>query len=89
MARPAPDRLLLQPFAWLQSLLWGRALKRLELPDDSVIVIAHWRSSNTGLHQLLAANSGMGSSFACADPLMLGIGKGFSRGFAEIALVGG
>ncbi|KZR86556.1 hypothetical protein MITS9509_01494 [Synechococcus sp. MIT S9509] len=69
MTRPAPNRLflglqlglgglLLQPFAWLQSVFWGRALKRLELPDDPVIVIGHWRSGTTYLHQLMAADSG-------------------------------
>ena len=69
MTRPAPNRLLrglqlglggllLQPFAWLQSLFWGRALKRLELPDDPVIVFGHWRSGTTYLHQLMAADPG-------------------------------
>ena len=69
MTRPAPNRLfrglqlglggfLLQPFAWMQSLIWGRALTRLELPDDPVIVIGHWRSGTTYLHQLLAADPG-------------------------------
>ena len=69
MTRPAPNRLfrglqlglgglLLQPFSWLQSLLWGQALKRLDLPDDPVIVIGHWRSGTTYLHQLLAADPG-------------------------------
>lgn len=69
MTRPRPGRLLcglqlglgglvLQPFAWLQSLLWGRALSRLELPDDPVIVIGHWRSGTTYLHQLMSADPG-------------------------------
>ena len=69
MTRPAPNRLfrglqlglgglLLQPFAWMQSLIWGRALKRLELPDDPVIVFGHWRSGTTYLHQLMAADPG-------------------------------
>lgn len=69
MTRPAPNRLfrglqlglgglLLLPFAWLQSVFWGRALKRLDLPDDPVIVIGHWRSGTTYLHQLMAADPG-------------------------------
>ena len=45
-----------QPLAWLQSLLYGRALRQLELPSDPVIVIGHWRSGTTYLHQLLAAD---------------------------------
>lgn len=48
--------LICQPFAWLQSLFWGQALRSLQLPDDPVIVIGHWRSGTTYLHQLLAAD---------------------------------
>ena len=67
MTRPAPNRLLrglqlgiggliLEPLAWMQSLIWGRALHRIALSDDPVIVIGHWRSGTTYLHQLLAAD---------------------------------
>jgi len=69
MTRPSPSRLLrglqlgigglcLAPIGWLQSLIWGRSLRELELPDDPVIVIGHWRSGTTYLHQLLAADPG-------------------------------
>ena len=69
MTRPSPSRLLrglqlglggfcLAPIGCLQSLIWGRALRKLELPDDPVIVIGHWRSGTTYLHQLLAADPG-------------------------------
>tara|TARA_B100000073_G_scaffold312235_1_gene285853 strand:+ start:113 stop:472 length:360 start_codon:yes stop_codon:yes gene_type:complete len=51
---------LLQSFGSLQPVFCGRALKRFALPGDPVIVIAHWRSSTPGLHQLLAAHSGTG-----------------------------
>ena len=67
MTRPSPNRLFrglqlgigglcLAPMGWLQSLVWGRALRKLELPDAPVIVIGHWRSGTTYLHQLLAAD---------------------------------
>ena len=67
MTRPSPNRLFrgfqlgigglcLAPLSWLQSLIWGRALRELELPDAPVIVIGHWRSGTTYLHQLLAAD---------------------------------
>ena len=67
MTRPSPNRLFrglqlgigglcLAPMGWLQSLIWGRALRELELPDAPVIVIGHWRSGTTYLHQLLAAD---------------------------------
>lgn len=48
--------LVLEPLAWLQSLLHGPTLRRMELPQDPVIVIGHWRSGTTFLHQLLAAD---------------------------------
>ena len=46
----------IQPLAWLQALLFGRALRQVKLPSDPVIVIGHWRSGTTFLHQLLAAD---------------------------------
>ena len=48
--------LVLEPFAWLQSFVWGRRLQTCVLPDDPIIVIGHWRSGTTYLHQLLAAD---------------------------------
>ena len=45
-----------EPLAWLQALLYGRALRQVDLPSDPVIVIGHWRSGTTYLHQLLAAD---------------------------------
>ena len=48
--------LVLEPFAWLQTALYARALKRADLPDDPLVVIGHWRSGTTYLHQLLACD---------------------------------
>ena len=45
-----------EPLAWLQALLISRALRQVDLPSDPVIVIGHWRSGTTYLHQLLAAD---------------------------------
>ena len=45
-----------EPLAWLQALFYGRALRQVDLPSDPVIVIGHWRSGTTYLHQLLAAD---------------------------------
>ncbi len=38
----------------LQDLLWARALSRVDLPDDPLFVLGHWRSGTTLLHELLA-----------------------------------
>ena len=48
--------LLVEPLAWLQSLLFSRRLRQLQLPDDPIVVIGHWRSGTTYLHQLLACD---------------------------------
>ena len=48
--------LVVEPFAWLQSLWHGRRIQACACPDDPVVVIGHWRSGTTYLHQLLAAD---------------------------------
>lgn len=50
------------PFAWLQSLLWGSQLRQLSLPPDPIVVIGHWRSGTTYLHQLLACDPTMATA---------------------------
>ena len=39
---------------WLQSLLYVEYLRRVQLPDDPIMVIGYWRSATTYLRQLLA-----------------------------------
>ena len=48
--------LVVEPFAWLQSLGFGSTIQTCAVPDDPVVVIGHWRSGTTYLHQLLAAD---------------------------------
>ena len=48
--------LMVEPFAWLQTLWFQRRMKTCACPDDPVVVIGHWRSGTTYLHQLLAAD---------------------------------
>ena len=48
--------LVVEPLAWLQSCLFARRLNKAELPDDPIVVIGHWRSGTTYLHQLLACD---------------------------------
>ena len=66
-ARPEPRRwrqalllsisgLLVEPLAWIQAALIRNRLKRLQLPDAPVIVIGHWRSGTTWMHQLLGCD---------------------------------
>ena len=67
LSRPAASRwpvslliglsgLLVEPLAWLQTLLFQQRLRRSKLPPDPVVVIGHWRSGTTFLHQLLASD---------------------------------
>ena len=53
---------IVEPFAWLQSLLWGSQLRQLSLPPDPIVVIGHWRSGTTYLHQLLACDPTMATA---------------------------
>ncbi|WP_392346993.1 sulfotransferase, partial [Parasynechococcus sp.] len=48
--------LLVEPLAWLQLWLLDRQLQKAALPDDPIVVIGHWRSGTTYLHQLLACD---------------------------------
>lgn len=48
--------LLVEPLAWLQSLLYAQRLRRVQLPDDPIVIIGLWRSGTTFLHQLLACD---------------------------------
>ena len=65
--RPSPSRwgvsvlvglsgLLVEPLAWLQSLVLTHRLRRVDLPDDPIVNIGHWRGGTTFLHQLLACD---------------------------------
>ena len=38
----------------LQSLIYGRRVRRTPLGDDPIFVIGHWRTGTTLLHELLA-----------------------------------
>ena len=65
--RPSPSRwgvsalisfsgLLVEPLAWVQSLLFAQRLQLVQLPDDPIVVIGHWPSGTTYLHQLMACH---------------------------------
>ena len=48
--------LMVEPLAWLQSLQIRRQLRARQLPPDPIVVIGHWRSGTTYLHQLLTSD---------------------------------
>ena len=40
--------------SWREKKIFGDRIKSFEVPDDPVIIIGHWRTGSTFLHQLLA-----------------------------------
>ena len=48
--------LLVETLAWLQSLLLTQRLRRVQLPDDPIVINGHWHGGTTFLHQLLACD---------------------------------
>ena len=57
--------LMVEPLAWVQSWLFARRLHKAELPDDPIVVIGHWRSGTTYLHQLLASDPTLATARNC------------------------
>lgn len=47
------------PFSVLESLRWGRSIRR-QLPTDPVFIVGHWRSGTTHLHNILSQNPQFG-----------------------------
>ena len=39
---------------WLETLWYGSAVRKVEIEDDPIFVIGHWRTGTTMLHELLA-----------------------------------
>ena len=39
---------------WVQNLQYGRRVRRVDVPDDPIFIIGHWRSGTTMLHELMA-----------------------------------
>ena len=47
---------LVEPLAWMQSLLFAQRPRRLQLPDDPILAIGHWSSGTTYLHKQLVCD---------------------------------
>ena len=41
----------------VQSLRYGRQVRRVDVPDDPIFIIGHWRTGTTMLHELLALDA--------------------------------
>lgn len=58
------------PMAAVQSLLFGRRIRRTRIEPDPIFVIGHWRTGTTFLHELLVADPRHASptSYQCFAP---------------------
>jgi len=56
--------------AAVQTLLFSRRIRRAELREDPIIILGHWRSGTTLLHELLSLDSRhyAPSTYACLAP---------------------
>ncbi len=54
----------------LQSLLYGRRIRRTELVEDPIFVVGHWRSGTTLVHELLVCDPRhtYPDTYACFSP---------------------
>lgn len=57
--------LLLTPFTLLESLFYGRAIKKHKIEKDPVFIIGHWRSGTTYLQNLMSRDK----QFGWCDPV--------------------
>lgn len=69
---------------WLVSIFYGRAAREIDLPDDPVFVIGHWRTGTTMLHELLALDprNRCPSTYECLSPNHFLLSESFVRRFA-------
>lgn len=69
---------------WLQSLCYGAAIRQVELPDDPVFIIGHWRTGTTMVHELLALDprNRCPSTYECLSPNHFLLSERWVRKFA-------
>ena len=72
----------------VKHLLFARRLDRVELADDPVFVIGHWRSGTTLLHELLALDPRhrCPTTFECFAPNHFLLSERFLKGWTGFAL---
>lgn len=66
--------------AAIQQLVWGRALRTVRIEHDPIVILGHWRSGTTLLHELLAHDPGLvaPSTIQCATPSHLVLSEQFA-----------
>ncbi len=67
--------------AAIQGAIWGRGLKAARLEADPIVILGHWRSGTTLLHELLARDPRLvaPNTLQCAVPSHFVLSEEFAR----------
>jgi omega-hydroxy-beta-dihydromenaquinone-9 sulfotransferase len=70
-----------EALAAIQWAIWGRGLARARLEADPIVVVGHWRSGTTLLHELLACDPRLTApnTLQCAAPAHFVLSEEFAR----------
>jgi hypothetical protein len=69
---------------WCELLWYGSAVRKIEIPDDPIFILGHWRTGTTMLHELLAVDprNRCPSTYESLSPNHFLISERFVRRFA-------
>ena len=80
------------PFRLYEKLMINRKFKSIDIENDPIFIIGHWRSGTTHLHNLLCQDPQMGyaTTFQSVfpDTLFNKVGRFVFEGFAKILIPG-
>jgi len=70
-----------EALAAIQWAIWGRGLRRARLEADPIMILGHWRSGTTLLHELLACDPRLTApnTLQCAAPAHFVLTEEFAR----------
>lgn len=69
--------IILEPFRWLEHLLYDRKIREFKVAEDPIFILGHWRSGTTFLHNVLCQDPDMGyvTTYQTIYPEILFSGK--------------
>lgn len=65
----------------IQQAIWGRGIRRAQIEHDPIVILGHWRSGTTLLHEFLAGDPGLvaPTTAQCAMPSHFVLSEQFAR----------
>ncbi|MCP4122605.1 MAG: sulfotransferase [Bacteroidetes bacterium] len=74
--------IILEPFRWIEHLLYDRKIRDFEIKEDPIFILGHWRSGTTFLHNVLCQDPDMGyvTTYQTVYPEMLFSGRKLIKG---------